>query len=89
MRRIRIVNNGEPGYATQVTDAETGETLEFGITEVRITASKDVPQAILTAILPAIDVIADAEINHVCPYCGKPKEEERYGWVLDGTDRAH
>jgi hypothetical protein len=74
MRRVRIQNNGEAGYMTQVTDAETGEKLEIGITEVCIKAKDDMPYAILTSIFPVIDIVADAEIKHVCPYCGKSRE---------------
>ncbi len=72
--KVRIQNDGKPGYTTQVTNAETGEVLDLQVTEVTIKASKEIPYALLTSILPVVDVIADAEIRHVCPYCGKPKE---------------
>jgi hypothetical protein len=75
MRQIRIQNDGKPGYTTQVTDAETGEKLDFQVTEITIKAKDEMPYAILTSLFPVIDVIADAEIKHVCPCCGKALKE--------------
>ena len=75
--KIRIQNDGQPGYMTQVTDAETGKTLDWHIFRVELDARSDrETQAIIYCYMPAVDLIADAEIKHVCPVCGKPEEEQ-------------
>jgi hypothetical protein len=63
-RRVRIVNDGGSGYATKVTDADTGELID-GVAKIEliIEASKDPVKAKLTILRPAIDIIADAEIR--------------------------
>jgi hypothetical protein len=68
--KVRIENNGQVGYMTKVTEAETGKVLDLQITKVIITVD-DAPRAILTSVLPVLDIIADAEIKHACPHCGK------------------
>lgn len=72
--KVRIVNSGQPGHLTKVTDAETGNHLNLHISEISIKVYDDLPHAILTCLLPDIDVIADAEIKYVCPHCGKENE---------------
>lgn len=71
--KVRIVNNGQPGYMTEITDAETGKRLDWQIFRVELDArgSKEPPTATLYLYMPALDVIADAEIKHVCPCCGQ------------------
>src|SRR5437899_147820 len=73
-RRVRIVNNGGPGYATQITDANTGQHISnvFHIRLVDIDV-KDVPRAILWTHMPVVDVIANAEVVECCLYCGQQK----------------
>jgi hypothetical protein len=72
--KIRIQNDGQPGYMTKITDAETGKTLDWQIFRVELDArgSKEPPYAVIYCYMPAVDIIADAEIKHVCPVCGKP-----------------
>jgi hypothetical protein len=72
--KVRIQNDGKPGYLTDITDAETGQAIEFVTRlELEISSSrKSVPSAVLYVAYPVVDVIADAEIKHVCPVCGKP-----------------
>ncbi len=74
--RVRIVNDGKPGYTTRIY-TEDGRALEY-VTEADIhyEASAEIPTVKLTMILPMTDLIADAEIKHVCPYCGRPIDEE-------------
>jgi len=75
-RRVRIVNNGGPGYATQITDADTGQHIgnAFHIRMVDIDV-KDVPRAILWTYMPIVDVIANADIVDCCRYCGQQKPD--------------
>lgn len=75
--RVHIVNNGQPGYMTRVTDAETGKELEWSIFRITLAADrKEPPTAFISVYMPAVDIIADAEIRHVCPVCGRVIEEE-------------
>ena len=73
-RRVRIVNDGGPGYATKITDAETGQHIDnvFHIRLVDIDV-KDVPRAILWTYTPVVDVVAYADIVDCCKYCGQQK----------------
>jgi hypothetical protein len=76
MRRIRIRNDGKPGYATEVTDAETGERIEnVSKIDLQLLPTNKPVQATITVRPVEVDVIAQSEFRHVCPYCGKPKEE--------------
>ena len=76
--KVRIYNNGQDAHMTQITDAETGKQLDLRVIELTIKVQDGLPHAILTSVLPVVDVIADAEIKHVCPYCGRPSVlEER------------
>lgn len=72
--KVRIVNDGQPSYHTQITNVETGERIER-VTDVRlyISAQRELPEADITVIMPHVDVIADAEVKQVCPCCGTPK----------------
>ena len=77
MSRIHIKNDGKPGYMTEITDVETGKSIEY---VVRVAFAFDAnrheePIAILDVAFPIIDVIVDAEIRRVCPVCGKPTKE--------------
>lgn len=76
--KLHIQNDGQPGYMTKVTDAETGKELDWHIFRIELDARgrKEPPTAIVYCYMPAIDIIADAEIRHVCPCCGKPEEEQ-------------
>jgi hypothetical protein len=76
MRRIRIRNDGQHGYATEVTDAETGERIEnVSKIDLQLLPTNKPVQAMITVLPVEIDVIAQAKFRHACPYCGKPKEE--------------
>lgn len=74
--KIRIFNDGKPGYMTQLTDVETGKVIEHCTdADVHLKINvQDMPKALITTIMPVIDVIVDAEIQQVCPVCGKPSE---------------
>lgn len=75
--RIQHDGKGPAGYNTRITDAETGEPLGYvQRVEMDIQANGDPVTAILTIAMPVIDVIADAEIKHVCPCCGREQEQE-------------
>jgi len=67
--RVRIQNDGKPGYATTITNAETGEDLTriLRVDEIHITVG-GLPHAILHCALPSFDIIAEAEIRE------EPKE---------------
>ena len=82
MRKIRIQNDGQPAHMTKVTDAETGENIDYVMRiDLVIDANEDefrrsMPYVIMhVGWLPIVDVIVDAEIRKVCPVCGKPKED--------------
>jgi predicted RNA-binding Zn-ribbon protein involved in translation (DUF1610 family) len=70
--KVRIVNNGQPGYATKITDAGTGEDLSgLQLTEAHIRIRDNTPTIILTSIMPVIDITGEAHIVYRCPHCGK------------------
>ncbi len=75
--RIRIQNDGQHARMTNITDTETGENINY-ITRIELTmdAKDQMPFAVLYAALPVVDVIADAEIKHVCPCCGQSTEKQ-------------
>ena len=80
--RIRIQNGGTEGYNTKITDAETGSEVEsVGSLTWSFDCNdrshfRDMPRATLTVFDPVSDIIADAEIRHVCPACGRDVEDE-------------
>jgi len=79
--KVRIVNEGKPGFFTTITDAETGQDLsDLMITEIRIEVHDRIPTAILTCT-PAFDIIAEAAIKRTCPCCGLPIDEK--GKLID------
>jgi hypothetical protein len=78
--KVRIQNDGQAAYFTKITNAETGEDIPMVqrvklVYDARDRASHP-PRAILTVAYPLVDIIVDAEIKHVCPYCGHPVDEE-------------
>ena len=75
--RVRIVNDGKHVYNTRFTSVETGEEMQY-ISEATIHFKADdkLPTVELTMIHPTVDIIADAEIKHVCPCCGRPVDEK-------------
>ncbi len=76
MKRVRIVNHGGPAHLTEVTDTDNGEKVEnIARVDLSIVPVKEPVKAVITVNAPIVDVIADAEIKHICPCCGKPKEE--------------
>lgn len=76
--QVRIVNDGQHFYHTQFTSVETGEELQY-VTEalIRYKAGEPLPTVQLTMIHPSVDIIADAEIRHICPCCGRDMPEEK------------
>lgn len=78
--KVRITHNGaiEANHYTRVTDLETGQPLEYvKHVALDIPANNDPITATITVAGPEIDIIADAEIKHVCPCCGTPQKEEQ------------
>lgn len=76
--KVRIQNDGQPAYMTKITDAETGKELDWRIFRVELDArSGNVPTATIHVYMPAVDVIAEAEIKEVCPCCGREQEPQR------------
>ena len=75
--KVCIQNDGKHGYSTRITSCETGQELQY-VTKAVITfeASAEAPTADLIMVYPVVDIIADAEIKHVCPCCGRPVDEE-------------
>lgn len=76
VKRVRIVNNGQPAHMTSVTNAETGEEIP-NVSHVGITLySTGRAIATITTELPMVDIIADAEIEQVCQCCGRIVDKE-------------
>jgi hypothetical protein len=75
--KVRIVNDGGPGYATKITNAETGEDLSgLQLTEAHIRVRDNIPTIILTSVLPVLDITGEAKIIYRCPHCGKALEKQ-------------
>lgn len=76
LRRVRIQNDGGPGYATKLTDADTGQPIDriFHIRLVDLDV-KEIPKVLLWQYTPVIDVTANAEIVGVRPCCGTQKPD--------------
>ncbi len=74
MKRVRIASEDTVGYKARVTDADTGESIDnvFRV-EIDFNANQLIT-AKLTCYSTVLDLIADAEIQHICPCCGKPDE---------------
>jgi len=85
--RVRIQNEGQPGYMTRVTDVETGKELAMvksADLTIRFDASdRNMPVAHLTVYAPVVDVIADADIKYICPCCGCPVAPPLQGDTAD------
>ena len=77
LRRVRVVNDGQPGYATRITDADTGQPLDsiYHVKVVDIDV-RDVPKIFLWSHQPVIDIVGDAETTNVCPLCKTSKNVE-------------
>lgn len=75
--RVRIQNDGEPGYRTRISDAETGQAIDY-VRSVQLSglAVDTAPLARIEVWLPIVDVVVDAEITHVCPYCQRAMETD-------------
>lgn len=76
--KVHIQNNGDKSHATKVTSVETGEQIYAGRIEMDISGASSHPvTAKITVYEASIDIIADAEIKHVCPHCGRLLEVEK------------
>ena len=75
--KVRIQNEDGQSYKTKITDIETGKELEYiGPIEVSGDAGSGPLKARLTQYWIAVDIIAEAEIKHLCPCCGRSVDEE-------------
>lgn len=79
--QVRIQNDGKQSYTTRFTSVETGEELQY-VTEatIHMEASEPLPKAVITMILPVLDLVVEAEINTICPCCKRKivEEEEKH-----------
>lgn len=76
-KRVRIVNDGQPSYMTKITDAETGKDIPNVIAiAIDLDVKNPVVEAVVTTVMPTVDIIADATIEQVCPCCGRPTGEQ-------------
>jgi hypothetical protein len=68
--RVRIVSDGTP-TGTRVTEAESGA--EIAVSELRIvqdwSGRTQEMRAEIVAVMPIVDVVADATVTKRCPYC--------------------
>jgi hypothetical protein len=92
LRRVRVVNDGQPGYATRITDADTGQPLDsiYHVKVVDIDV-RDVPKIFLWSHQPVIDIVGDAETTNVCPLCKastnvKSTEDNKHKLKIDIDD---
>lgn len=101
LRKVRIQNDGRPGYAARITDAETGQPIDniYHAKVVDIDV-RDNPRILLWAYSPVIDVVGGAETTDVCPLCKaqknvEPTEDNKEVWRhkikfdIDDTDVAY
>ena len=73
MKRVHITNEGQAAWLTKITDAETGEDIP-NVQRVDLSfdcRAKEAPIAIIYSMLPKVDVVVNAQVRHVCPYCGR------------------
>lgn len=73
IKTVKIQCDGNP-HTMRVTDTETGQDMQVTSVNLSMNASERYPDVTLTVALPALDLIADAEIKHVCPCCGRDVE---------------
>src|SRR5882762_7335090 len=101
LRRVRVQNDGGPGYNTKITDADTGQPID-NIYHVKVVdiGVRDNPRVLLWAHNPVIDITGVAETINVCPLCKawrnvEPTEEGKEHWKhkikidIDDTDIAY
>src|SRR5579859_4649256 len=101
LRRVRIQNDGDPGYNTKITDADTGQSID-NIYHAKIVdiGVRDNPRILLWAHNPVVDITGVAETTHVCPLCKarrdvEPAEDNKEVWKhkikidIDDTDIAY
>jgi hypothetical protein len=100
-RRVRVKNDGGPGYATKVTDADTGQPIDY-IYHVKVVDIDvhDTPRVLMWAHNPIMDITGIAETTNVCPFCKaqknvEPTEDNKEVWKhrikidIDDTDVAY
>jgi hypothetical protein len=76
IKRVRIFNDQRAAYNIKVTDAETGALIE-NVSRISFDVrTKDPMRAVLYIASPIVDIIADADIRHICPCCGKEKDRD-------------
>lgn len=101
LRRVRIQNDGKPGYATTITDADTGQPIDhiYHVKVVDIDVH-DNPRILLWAYNPVMDITGVAETTNACPLCkarrdAEPTEDNAEHWKhkikidIDDTDIAY
>ena len=100
-RRVRVQNDGQAGYATRVTDVDTGQDISniYHVKVVDINV-RDTPRVLMWAHNPVVDVVGVAETINVCPLCKahrnvEPAEDNQEHWEhkikinIDDTDIAY
>ena len=101
IRRVRIQNDGGPGYNTKITDADTGQPIDH-IYHAKVVdiGVRDNPRVLLWAHNPVVDITGVAETTNVCPLCKarrnvEPTEDNQEHWKhkikidIDDTDIAY
>jgi len=101
LRRVRIQNDGGPGYNTKITDADTGQPID-NVYHVKVVdiGVRDNPRVLLWAHNPVVDITGVAETTNVCPLCksrrdAEPTEDNAGVWKhkikidIDDTDIAY
>lgn len=74
--KIRIVSGGTDATTT-ITDAETGEAIDLVRSYQIRHELDDITRAKIEVVMPEVDVVADATITAVCPFCGHEEKEHQ------------
>jgi hypothetical protein len=75
-RKVRILAPDGIGHTAKVINDTTGDEIP-GVTGVTwsLDVGDYVAHADIRVLMPKVDVLADAAITEVCPYCGHEKEQ--------------
>ena len=75
--RVRIQDDGTSRYGTKVTDVETGASIDDAFSAIVTMRAGHQTQVQLSVYAPVVDIIADAEVRHIRPACGRENEVPR------------
>jgi len=71
--QIKLISQGL-GKGTAVINAETGQRIQDVVEVYFHHVAGEEPKLAIDVLAPRIELQAEAEVRHVCPYCGAQKE---------------